>query len=289
QAHVGDASDAVAEHRLDRLLEIVDVGDDRVDDDGELGPPLDGDVDVGGRADPAVDHLAAFQLDRLVDDRASGRALDRLRDRHLGPLLLAEDDPLGRGEVGGGDVELAVQEAGVDVTAGVRQHAFHVVVDPRPRVEAGGKRLGEAAPEVDRRQLADSRQRADQLERAQRQRHRLLEEAEVVGPQHLVEVEVLELRGGLLVEDLHHFVGRDAVGEHAGDEGAGAGADVDVEVVDRAIDGEQVESAQGADLVDAAGEAPAPEDEGGLRRAFAAATPPWLSVYVHNFAHKHGL
>ena len=56
----------------------------------------------------------------------------------------------------------------------------------------------------------------------------------------------------------------------AGDEGAGAGADVDVEVVDGAVDREQVEGAQGADLVDAAGEAAAAEHQGGLRGLFAA-------------------
>ena len=105
--------------------------------------------------------------------------------------------------------------------------------------------------------------------RAQRQHRRFLQEAEVVGPQHLVEVEVVELRGEALVDHLHHLVGGDAVGEHRGDEGAGAGADVDVEVVDRAVDGEQVEGAQGADLVDPAGEAAAAEDEGGLRGPFA--------------------
>ena len=49
-----------------------------------------------------------------------------------------------------------------------------------------------------------------------------------------------------------------------GDEGAGAGADVDVELVDRAVDGEQVERAQGPDLVDAAREPAAAEDERGL-------------------------
>ena len=121
--------------------------------------------------------------------------------------------------------------------------------------------------------LADPDQRAQQLERAQRQHRRLLQEAEVVGLQHLVEVEVVELGGDPLVEHLHHLVGRDAVGEHPGDEGAGAGADVDVEVVDGAVDREQVEGAQGADLIDAAGEAAAAEHQGGLRRAFAAAPP----------------
>ena len=51
---------------------------------------------------------------------------------------------------------------------------------------------------------------------------------------------------------------------------AGRGADVDVEVVDRAVDRQQVERAQRADLVDAAGEAAAAEHERGL---VAARTP----------------
>ncbi len=111
-----------------------------------------------------------------------------------------------------------------------------------------------------------------------------------VGPQHLVEVEVFQIGGDALVEHLHHLVGRDAVGEHPGDERAGAGADVDVEVVDGAVDGEQVEGAQGADLIDAAGEAAAAEDEARLRGPFAprALRRGW-ELDVHNFAHKHGL
>ena len=172
---------------------------------------------------------------------------------------------------------------------GVGEDALDVVVDAGARVEARGKRLGEADAEVDRRELADPAQRADQLQRAQGQRRRLLDEAEVVGLQDLVEVEVFELGGDPRVQHLHHLVGGDAVGEHPGDEGAGAGADVDVEVVDRAVDGEQVEGAQGADLIDAAGEAPATQHQSRLRRAFAGTPPSRLSVDVHNFAHKHGL
>ena len=71
--------------------------------------------------------------------------------------------------------------------------------------------------------------------------------------------------GRSLVEHPHHLLGGDPVGEHAGDERAGAGADVDVELVDRAVDGEQVERPQGADLVHAAGEPAAAQDERGLR------------------------
>ena len=57
----------------------------------------------------------------------------------------------------------------------------------------------------------------------------------------------------------------------AADERPGARADVDVELVDRAVHRQQVEGAQGADLVDAAGEAAAAEDERGLRAPRAAA------------------
>ncbi len=46
-----------------------------------------------------------------------------------------------------------------------------------------------------------------QLGGAQRQHRRFLQEAEVVGLQHLVEVEVLELGRLALVDHLHHLVG----------------------------------------------------------------------------------
>ena len=72
---------------------------------------------------------------------------------------------------------------------------FDVVADAGAGVEAGRKRLGEADAEVDRRDLADSDEGAGQLQGPERQRRRLLDEAEVVRPQHLVEVEVFELGG----------------------------------------------------------------------------------------------
>ena len=67
EAHVGDAAGAGAGDRRDPLSEVVDVRDQGVDDDDELGAVLDGDVDVRGRADAAVDELAAVDLDRLVE------------------------------------------------------------------------------------------------------------------------------------------------------------------------------------------------------------------------------
>ena len=51
----------------------------------------------------------------------------------------------------------------------------------------------------------------------------------------------------------------------------GRGPDVDVEVVDRAVYGQQIQGSEGPDLVHAPGEAAPAEDQGGLVAAPAAA------------------
>ena len=96
-----------------------------------------------------------------------------------------------------------------------------------------------------------------------------------VRPHQRAAVDVLERGRHLLVDDPHHLLGRHAVGREGGDERARARADVDVELVDRAVDREQVERAQRSDLVHAAREAAAPEHERGARApAGAPATFP---------------
>ena len=140
------------------------------------------------------------------------------------------------------------------------------------------------------------RELADQPRGAIGQQHAGLRELEHVGPQHRADVDVVERRRNALVDDAHHLLGSDAVGRQRGDERAGAGADVDVELVDGPVDGQQVEGAQGADLVDAAGETAAAEDEGGLRAsrgAARAALAPWRRraalpclVQLHHVVHR---
>src|SRR5258708_14847361 len=58
-------------------------------------------------------------------------------------------------------------------------------------------------------------------------------------------------------------LGRGGVGDAGADHGAGAGTDVDVEVVDAAVEESVVEGAQGADMVDGAGESAPGEHQGG--------------------------
>ena len=115
---------------------------------------------------------------------------------------------------------------------------------------------------------ASSRSSAYELER---EGERALDEAAVVGRQQGREVDVADRRGQVAVEHPHHLLRRDAVGDQAGDEGAGAGADVDVELVHGRVRGQQVDRPQGADLVDAAGEPAAAEHQGRLRRPAAPA------------------
>ena len=264
---------ARARDRRDVLLEVVDVGDERVDDDHELRPALDRDVDVGGREDAAVDELAAGDLDRLVDPGQRARGGDRLRDRDLGPLALAEDHALGRVEVGGDQVELALEQAEVVGAVGVGEHLLDVALDPAAGVEARSAARSRARsrgrpPRPRRRGSTSSRSSAASLNGKVSD---ALDEAAVVGRQQGAEVDVADRRGQVAVEHPHHLLRRDAVGDQAGDEGAGAGADVDVELVHGRVRGQQVDRPQGADLVDAAGEPAAAEHQGGLRRPLAPA------------------
>ena len=74
-----------------------------------------------------------------------------------------------------------------------------------------------------------------------------------------------------------------------GHEGAGAGAHVDVELVDRAVDGQQVERPQRADLVDAAGEpaaARARARSGSARAAAAGGLPAVLRPAFGGFSSR---
>ena len=112
----------------------------------------------------------------------------------------------------------------------------------------------------------------------ERQRHARARELHEVGAQQRADVDVAEGRRRLPVDDAHHLLGSDAVGRHRGHEGARAGADVDVELVDGPVDREQVERPQGADLVDAAGEAAAAEDERGLGAPRRGACPSRAAV-----------
>ena len=50
-----------------RLAEVVDVRDERVYDDDELGASLDCDIEVRGRDDAAVDQVAPLDFNRAVD------------------------------------------------------------------------------------------------------------------------------------------------------------------------------------------------------------------------------
>ena len=216
---------------------------------------------------PAVDQLAvAARAPARRPSAAPRRRARRSRSARRSSPSTPNTTRSQRVEVGGRQVQLAVELAEVVGAAGLAEHLVQVALDPRARVErptAGPSAsprttsISETPP-----RWAISWRASDG--RAQRQQRALARELQQVRAQQIADVDVFERRLALARDDAHHLLGRDAVGAQRGDERAGRGADVDVEVVDRAVDRQQVERPQRADLVHAAGEAAAAEHERGL-------------------------
>ena len=150
--------------------------------------------------------------------------------------------------------------------------------------------LGQPVGDVNDRQVAKAGNHAldhsRHMERKGGDASRVLGE---VGTQDGVLADPLD-RGAFLVgQHTHHFLRGDPRGQHAADERSGAGSDVHVEVVDRRIDGQEVEGAKGAYLVDAAGESAAAEDQRRARALllFGIATPFLGVLDVYDLAHAH--
>ncbi len=291
EAHVRHAPHLRAQQRRYLLREVVHVGHQRVHDDDELGAGLDRDVEVRGRDDAAVDQLAALDLDGLVDHRQRRRGAHGERDRDVVPALGAEHEALARVEVGRGQVELGLEQPEVVGTVGIGEHRAHVVLEARAGVQAGGQRLGQGDREVDGAERAQAAtEAAHDPQQVQRQPHALGDELAVVRAQQHVEVDVAERRRHLVVDHAHHLLGCHAVGGQGRHERAGAGPDVDVELVDRPVDRQQVESAQRADLVDRAGESSAAQHQRRLGLApaparLAAPAARAAALEVHHGAH----
>ena len=206
----------------------------------------------------------------LVDHRQRGRCGDRLRDRYVVPIRRAEHDPLAGVEIGRRQIELGLQEAEVVAPIALVEDLADVLLDPRSRVDPGRQALGQAGDDIHHGYLAPPPgEAAREAGKPQRHEEGARGEVRVVGPQQRAEIDVVEGRRDLLVDDPRHLLRGHPGGEEAGDERARARADVDVEVVDRPVDAQEVERAQRADLVDPSREAAAAQDERGPRTAIA--------------------
>ena len=266
------------------LVKSLTYGTSGIDDDDELRPGFDGDVEVRGRDDAAVDELAVSHAVGGVDHRQRGRGADGGADRDVVPALGAEHDPLAGVEVGGGQVELVLEQAEVVGAAVLRQRLAHVVLDALAGVDAGRERVTQRKNEIDGRERGErARDVAGDADRVQRQLQGLQGELGLVQAQQHLAIQRRQNVRHLVVDRAHHLLGRDAVGHERGDQRAGAGPDVDVELVDRAVGGEQVERPQGADLVDAAGESAASQDQRGARGAPLATC---RRVHLDHVAHE---
>ena len=219
---------------------------------------------------PSIE-LPARDLDRPVDHRQRGRGRDRLRDRHVVPARRPEHDPLTRVEVGRDQVQLGLEQPEVVGAVALVEHLADVVLDPGAGVEPGWQRLRQPGQHVHQRDLAPAAgEAARQTRQAERHQQGAGGEVGVVGAQQGAQVHVAEGRRHLAVDDPRHLLRSDARGQQARHEGSGARPDVDVELVDRPVDAQQVERPQCPDLVDAAGEAAAAQHERRLGPTAAA-------------------
>ena len=163
--------------------------------------------------------------------------------------------------------------------SGSDEHLAHVALDPLRRCTAptAGPRRARATRSTTDRRRAAAPARAPAAQRGSGSSAPVLRELHAFGRSSVPTSMSRNGVGTLLVDDPHHLLGSHAVGRQRGDERAGAGADVDVELVDGPVDGQQVERAQRADLVDPAGEPAAAEHErclGALRRGAAPRVAP---------------
>ena len=261
-SHVGDTPYPAAEDRWNALLEVVDVRHQRIDHDDELGAALDGDVDIRGRTDAAVDELPALDLDRPVNHRQRRRRGDRFRDWHVLPAGRPEDDPLAGVEVSRREVELGLDQAKIVGEVRVGKDLADVLLDSRSRVDACWQRFCQAGEDVHDGHLPPAPGEASsQAREPQRHEQGPGGEVHVVRTEQRAEVCLAKRRWNLLVHDARHLLGREAVGEQGRDEGARARSDIDVEVVDGPVHRQQVERPECSDLIDASGEATAAENQ----------------------------
>ena len=149
---------------------------------------------------------------------------------------------------------------------------------PAPRVEASRQPAGEPRGDVHGGELAEmAEQLTGHAGHPQREGQRLAHEAAVVRAAAAFPARCRESgEGSSRLSTRIISSGVMPLATMLRDEGARAGADVDVELVDRPVDGEEVEGAQGADLVHAAGEPTAAQNERGLRSASATSPAPSL-------------
>ena len=254
------------------LLKSLTKGTSGLTTTTKLGAGLDGDVEVGGRHDPAVDQLALLDAHRRVDHRQRGGGPDARGDRHVVPARGAEHDALAGVEVGGGQVELVLEHAEVVRAVGVAEAPCACSSRGRRpcRRREGSPSASPRARSMTETSPSWRGQLASQPSALSGQGHALAQELAHVGPQQVADVDVAERQRTLGRDHAHHLLGRDPVGAQGGDEGAGRSPHVDVELVHRPVDREQVQRPQRPDLVHPAGEAAAAEHE---RRLLAPGRP----------------
>jgi len=268
---VGDALDAEVRDAAPEAMEEGRVLDpahierrQRVDDDDQVGALVDGDVHRGGSLDATVDVVDAVDPDRFEDDRDRAARGDRVGDADLRPGLGAEDHPLPGVEATGHDVELLFDLGEVDRHLGQLEDLAHERADLARVEQAARQRQAQEAEDVaDQERPAVLEEVLGHRGQVPGQLAEALAELADVGREDVPDHAPLQ-RKARVASHVDQGLGRDPDAEQRGDEGARAGAHVDVEVEGAPVEEEVVKRSQHAELVDPSRDPSAGEHESGL-------------------------
>jgi hypothetical protein len=129
----------------------VDVWDERIHADHELGAVPDRDIDVRRGAKGSVDICAVADVPRRVEKRDGGGRRGGLRDRRSRSLVRTEDDPLRGVQIRSRDEELVPRLREVVAAAGGAKERAMPVFGSVGGVEGRREPLGQRTQAVDDR------------------------------------------------------------------------------------------------------------------------------------------
>ena len=254
----------------------------RIDHDDEVGLARQRDVGVRHLADGAVDVVASVVAHGLEEERDRRRGADRLGDGDVDERALPEDGAVARVEIVGGDVQLARHLGEARRQRVVAQEALEEALVVAQGEDAGRQRVAEVGDELAEIEVAAHGARRRREEHAAD----VAQDAEALAQVEAVDVAAAgreEVR--IVVERGAEQAARaDARRQDGREEGAGRGADVDVEVVDAEAAAavasvaalgareEVVERGERADLVHAAHDPAAAKTQRGTHHSIVS----WL-------------
>ena len=209
----------------------------------------------------AVHIIAPKNLHRTIQDGDGAAGSHCATDRHDALAPLAKDSAVAAVQFCSNDKKLLLKEIEAVVSTGHFQNTANIALQRIAIIEAAGQQVGKLPQQVRESKVARVHEHtcADLPERAW-QVDQAAEIALEIRVEEVADAKAADL-GMPVINGLDDVVGGQAVGNERGNKRARAGADIDVEIVDAQPHQHLVDGAQGADLINGAGNATASQHQ----------------------------